>query len=620
VDENNQTLSRNLQMIERFMTPGGHCALKAMLPSIPKALIRKAFAGENDKDLRIHTDRGYVKLNNPDKGAALAATILHQLEQQGKINYHGLIVVLGFSGTALVRAIADKLEQEGKIFVLTPHPEIFASLLSFCDFSVFGNVSSGRLQFGVSEDLVENIEFMRDFFSSCLIKQFSLVVTPELFRLYAQDCRNAVTAINEMLAHEKRNMITSMVFSRNWYENAMNNFLFRLEEPPLPVLKNSFPDKTAIVVGAGPGLKYMLDFIKENQTNYIIICVGTALGALVENGITPDFVIVVDGSPKIRLQFDVDIPKESFLVCSPAIVSEITGKFVGRSFVFETDQLNGLRLWLKGNGFKNDRLKTSGTVAVSGVALAFYIGCSYIVLAGVDLCFPPDGCSHVGGTMYGNGKIKEPLVSVRGNWDREVQTTEQFADYIWRMKNYIHQIHDLNPDLKIINTSPGGALISGAEPVLPEKLIEFSLPQMKINKYAYILGLRQGIDPTSDIMRLIPALKSLCKEFADIIAGSSKIAFSAQSLDMLSSENVKLLDEVDARLNNNRLAAMIIDGVTRCLYMELSNCDPNDRLAFADKSRKLYRTIHETSVYTVSKLEIIIQEIEKKYQLGEESG
>ena len=189
MDEYNQTLDRNLELLEQFMSPGGHCALKAMLPSISKTLIRTELAGEEDKGLRIHTDRGYVKLNNAKKAEAASGVVLRQLEQQGRIDYHGLVVVLGFSGTALIRAIVDKLEPEGKIFVFTPRPEVFGSLLSHHDLGVLKNLTSDRLQFGVDEELLVNVESMRDFFSSCLIKRFSLVVDPELFRVYGQDYR-----------------------------------------------------------------------------------------------------------------------------------------------------------------------------------------------------------------------------------------------------------------------------------------------------------------------------------------------------------------------------------------------------------------------------------------------
>ncbi|MBN2643468.1 MAG: motility associated factor glycosyltransferase family protein [Victivallales bacterium] len=625
VNDPEHVMKENLRRLEKFMDADAFSRLEKLAGSSSPALINSSGVEPGNRTYILNTSSGQVPLNSAGEPWSVTQRFIRRLEHEGKLNYNSILIVIGFSGAELLVALAEKLGSEGRIFVIEPNPQIFAAMLFHCDLSGFDNIPADKLGFGISEHFEYGWDSLGEWMSSILIKQPSLVVTPELLKLFGAQYRNVIQKINDMLTLEKRNIATSRMFARIWHHNAMRNFMFNLEEPAISYLKNAFAAKTAIIIGAGPGLNELIPFVKEHQSDYVIICVGTALKCIVANGITPDFVIAVDGSPKVVPQFDTLIPEKSFFAGCLTVDQAILNKFSGRMFVFETDLLNGLRVWLKREGITHDRLKTAGTVTVSAVALAVYIGCSHVILTGVELSFPENGVTHAQGTGYENNRVCTDLTRVRGNWTDEVLTTTQFADYIKMMSDYFAYLDKLNPGLKIINATSSGALIDHAGAIKPEKLADISLPRVKINKYEYILSLRYGFNPGAWTLNLLPALEKLCVELNAVIAVSTPAMRLMQhnkdgEIDVkaiLAPETVARLDLIDSALRDNHDAGMIVNDVTRPLYLELSNCDINNVRLFTEKTLTLYRAIHETAVTAHARFMEIISLIKNKDKSGE---
>eukprot|EP00831_Metopus_contortus_P027744 TRINITY_DN23249_c0_g1_i3.p2 TRINITY_DN23249_c0_g1~~TRINITY_DN23249_c0_g1_i3.p2 ORF type:complete len:119 (-),score=32.60 TRINITY_DN23249_c0_g1_i3:246-602(-) len=89
---------------------------------------------------------------------------------------------------------------------------------------------------------------------------------------------------------------------------------------------------------------------------------------------------------------------------------------------------------------------------------------------------------------------------------------------------------------------------------------------------------------------------------------------------ILAPQTAGRLDRIDSALRENHDAGMIINDVTRPLYLDLSNCDMNNIRLFAEKSLALYRAIHETAVTAHARFIEIISLIKDKYKSGEQRG
>ena len=87
-------------------------------------------------------------------------------------------------------------------------------------------------------------------------------------------------------------------FSKKWLTNTIENIAAVNETAmyKLSDLTGKFSGQTALIAGAGPSLNDNIAHIQANRNNFIIFCVNKALKYLIQNGITPDFVVCLDAS------------------------------------------------------------------------------------------------------------------------------------------------------------------------------------------------------------------------------------------------------------------------------------------------------------------------------------
>lgn len=163
------------------------------------------------------------------------------------------------------------------------------------------------------------------------------------------------------------------------------------------VLHNIFPGKTAIILAGGPSLNAAFPWIRENRDRLVVIAVSRISRILLDEGIVPHFVVSVDPQ---KISFDVsremlrfaDLPTPPLLVnshhVSPLLLSQWGGNSVysGSLFPWKTP-LNVNKLPFSGP-----------TVSNYALSLAVHLGCTTIILAGVNLCFSADGQTHAAGS------------------------------------------------------------------------------------------------------------------------------------------------------------------------------------------------------------------------------
>lgn len=163
------------------------------------------------------------------------------------------------------------------------------------------------------------------------------------------------------------------------------------------VLGNVFPGRTAIVLAGGPSLNAALPWVRENRDRLVVIAVSRISRILLDEGIVPHFVVSVDLQ---RISFDVsremlrfaDLPNPPILVNSHHVSSLLLSQWGGTS-VYS----NHLFPWK--TELNVNTLPFSGpTVSNYGLSLAVNLGCTTIILAGVNLCFSAEGQTHAAGS------------------------------------------------------------------------------------------------------------------------------------------------------------------------------------------------------------------------------
>jgi hypothetical protein len=203
-------------------------------------------------------------------------------------------------------------------------------------------------------------------------------------------------------------------------------------------------DKNVIVVSAGPSLNYAMEELIElkKHSDVFIICVGTALRALINNGITPDAFCVLDPLHHIYNQIvgleDIGIPM-CFLYTSN---HEAALNYRGNKYIFYNN--------LKEDDFMID---CGNSVATAALSLAINGKPKRIVLIGQDLAYI-DNKRHVDNTVYGEQHIYN--INKNDFLSESVDGSKLYTNkFFYDTKRWIERYVKNFKNIKFINCSLG---------------------------------------------------------------------------------------------------------------------------------------------------------------------
>ncbi len=501
----------------------------------------------------------------------------HQIRNwtnEGAVDWAGLIVVFGVAGCYHLQQLARNVLSGGMLVVLDNNPPSVKFVLQYHELSKL--IPSGTTScFIINSDSTLIAREYRMILSKRNNFTFSFFTHPGLRRA----CSEKLNVLSEKIIVETRldgmDRGTLASFSDEWTQNTILNLPTILNNPGVHSLKNKFKNLPAIVVTAGPSLNHALKTLKDAKGKALIIAVGTALKPLLAAGIKPDFVIAIDSDPKTWNQFSDIESKDIYLLAGTIVYPPIFKLFNDHLFSFMSDVLTDFNDWLISCDSSPGNLAVGGTVAVSAIDAAVVMGCSPIILLGLDLSFPEDGTSHAKNSMYdGHYYSKDTLVKVAGNNGNDVWTTKQFSMYIEIMNSYLEDIKN-NTSIDIINANQQGALIKNSTQVNPNEIARFLLDDQK-----ELLKQIDTIHNSSDKPALLSTKKAYNNANLELIK-MEEIAHKAVIVsDSLLSNPVdvarkecliKKLDNLDSKLKKQKVAGQLLTSAIKAVNMHIQS-------------------------------------------------
>ncbi|MBE0470911.1 MAG: DUF115 domain-containing protein [Methyloprofundus sp.] len=158
---------------------------------------------------------------------------------------------------------------------------------------------------------------------------------------------------------------------------------------PVNSIKNHLKGATAIVLGGGPTLDDAINWVKNNQQDLVIFAAARVARRLVTEGIVPDFFVSVD-------PHDVSFDNSKGIFAFEKTAVLINGYHVNPKLLSQWAGLScymGLKYGWKNTRYQENIEPVGPTVINTAVHVATYLGCSNIILSGVDFCFAK-GRSH----------------------------------------------------------------------------------------------------------------------------------------------------------------------------------------------------------------------------------
>lgn len=286
----------------------------------------------------------------------------------------------------------------------------------------------------------------------------------------------------------------------------------------LTKLSKAFKGIPAIICGAGPSLDKNYHVLQRLSNSALIIAGGSAINALEVRDIMPHLGVYVDPYSTLFARFSL------------ANVFEIPIVYTSRTDHNTVSNIHGISLFSRGcsgypvaellersAGMSEMEYEDEGINVVNwSVVLAQYLGCSPIVLVGVDRAMM-DGCYYSAGVVSDStAKILdvEGMYKIKDIHGEEVFTLEKWVTETTWLGQYVAN----NTDVKIINSTEGGIGVPGVDNIRLADLEwdrEFDITNML---YALSRQATEDIDENgvvNEIKRLNSGLRKIklhCRE------------------------------------------------------------------------------------------------------------
>ena len=290
-----------------------------------------------------------------------------------------------------------------KIVVIEPDPVHFFGALFYVDWSVVFAVEQLVIALGCPEDsLMGLLEGNSISVGNSGVSAAYVYAVPAFIQHARQYFDSVITLIERNRDKNDINAATYKKFEKLWIRNSMKN-LEQLSKHS--TVKQFIQDASAsagykncknyIVVAAGPSLESLLPKMKQFKQQAVIVCVETALHALLKAGVEPDFIVITDPQYYAYKHIAGLSAPQSILVC-PLSVYPAVFRFKCRQILFCSEMFPVSSYFEKQLGQFGD-LGAGGSVASSAWNLCRLLGASNIYFAGLDLSYP-QGQTHIKGS------------------------------------------------------------------------------------------------------------------------------------------------------------------------------------------------------------------------------
>jgi len=270
---------------------------------------------------------------------------------------------------------------------------------------------------------------------------------------------------------------TIFAYHQNWNEQFYRNLPYLPKAQIFTPLNNRFANKPALILSAGPSLDSSYEWIRSVQDKMVLIAVGSALRALINNDIIPDFACFMEfGGCQQQLHGLGNNTQNISFLLSPFAETACFTQPAKHRFQLNLANYSELSLWVeKMLGTNQPEFPSGGTVSLMGMRAGIAMGCNPIILVGQDLAFKnkqfyaggveakfEDGCVVMDDSDENLAK-RVTLTEVKG-WNGETLSTGvDYAFYIKEFEEAARRNARSEKPLQLFNASVGGAYIDGFE-------------------------------------------------------------------------------------------------------------------------------------------------------------
>lgn len=541
-----------------------------------------------------------------------------------------VVIVYGLGLGYHVAQLLERMGDENRLLIVEPSTSIFIHAVEgervrqlLEDKRVFISVADD--QKGITFFLSQYIAY--DKMEHCLFVDFG-----PYSRIFTRHYKDFTEAVKDVINAKVINRNTLLHYAAQWQDNFFASLPYALSSIPIGRIFDKFIGKPVVIVSAGPSLNKNMHLLKEIKDKALILCVGTALKALLKEDIVPDMVVSVDGSLKNYGHFkevSCHIPLAYSFTLHPSIVES----WQGPRFIMNI--CDPMSLWLEAQLGEGMGIVESGpSVANVSFSLALHLKANPIILIGQDLAYSSDGRTHAQGTMYEKDRVEADSNNykyVEGIDGQPVLTSTSFLSFLTWFENAIQAMGN---DVTVIDATEGGAKIHGTQIMTFREAIDLYCKD-NIETERILHEVIEAYEPLPEerIFSIVRELEETADVLKDIKRLSRNGARLSEKLLSVYRDNklhdvnriLKRLDDIDARIKEGKERLSILASILELVTFKVMEGfrekeDENLRemgIRIASRSKALYEGFVVAITHSLPHLEQCIDKIKVMYKLDE---
>jgi hypothetical protein len=542
-----------------------------------------------------------------------------------------VVIVYGLGFGYHVEQLLKRMGDENRLLIVEPSASIFLHAVEM-DW-VRQLLEEKRVFISVADDQKGITFFLSQYIPYDKMEHCVFVDFGPYSRIFSRNYKDFTDAIRDVINAKVINRNTLLHFAAQWQDNFFSSLPYALSSIPIGRIFDKFIGKPVVIVSAGPSLNKNMHLLKDIKNKALILCVGTALKALLKEDIIPDIVVSVDGSLKNYEHFkDVScsIPLAYSFTLHPSIVEAWQGP---RFFMNIYDPMS---MWLEAQlGEAIGMVESGPSVANVSFSLALHMRANPIILIGQDMAYSPDGHTHAQGTTYEKDKVEVDSGKykyVEGIDGQPVPTSASFLSFLTWFENTIQAKGD---DVTVIDATEGGAKIHGAhimtfreaidlycqEDIGTERILVEVIEDYKPLPDEKMLSIIKELEETAEVLRDIKRLSRNGVRLSDKLLAVYKDG-KAHDVDRI----LKKLDDIDIRIKEEKerlsILASILELVTFKVMEGFHEKEDEDLremgMRIAKRSKALYEGFEATIAHSLPYLEGCVDKIKTMYSLDDQ--
>lgn len=417
---------------------------------------------------RVKKDNIDVYLSGKRVPEAIAVNWTKSLKKMPRSSY---VVMFGIGNGDFLKEVVKVTKDTINILIYEPSLVILKNCLEQIDLTevfekrevqiltdVYGTTYNMRY-FLAARMPYESMEFMRRY------------TLPNYAQLYEEEFKWFWNQMVYCANMGQVNYRTSTLFSHYMITNVLCNMKYLPDCCTTFQLVDYIPKGIpAIIVAAGPSLDKNVHELKRAKGKAIIVAVDSAVRPLVNAGVFPDLICIIDAIKPVEL-LKVDgtenIPIVSSTVASGAVLDYNKGRKL-----FYSEKLGIVQKAFDMNNIPFMTVHTGGSVATTAFSLMYMVGIDDIILVGQDLAYSGEQRYAKGSyDVLEDGALETGTLVVEGNYEKEITTGTDLKLYIDWYKTFIQGAKEYRKNLRVINATEGGAKIEGTEVMTLESAI-----------------------------------------------------------------------------------------------------------------------------------------------------